>query len=198
VTTGSPITVTRLGSDRVSVAGTPADCVRLALHHLACAPSWVLAGINAGGNLGADIYHSGTVAAAREAAIHGVPAIAFSHYLLRGRSVDWSRASQWVSDVLARLLAQPWQPGTFWNVNLPHLGPHAPCPEVVVCPLDSSPLPLAYRLEGDQAIYAGDYQARARLPGGDIDVCFLGRIAVSLIHVGFHADHNIWPIAAPT
>ena len=43
---------------------------------------------------------------------------------------------------------QPWEPGTFWNVNLPHLAPEDPEPEVVFCPLDPSPLPLAYRVEG--------------------------------------------------
>ena len=48
------------------MAGTPADCVRLALHHLLPGVSWVLAGINRGGNLGTDVYHSGTVAAVRE------------------------------------------------------------------------------------------------------------------------------------
>ena len=41
------------------------------------------------------------------------------------------------------LMAQPWEPGTFWNVNLPHLEPGQPDPEIVFCPLDPSPLPLA-------------------------------------------------------
>ena len=77
----------------------------------------------------------------------------------------------------------PWEPGTFWNVNLPHLAPEEPDPEVVFCPLDPSPLPLHYRVEAEQATYAGDYQARLRRPGSDVDVCFGGRIAVTLIRV---------------
>ena len=80
-----------LGEDRVAVDGTPADCVRLALDHLTPGVDWVLSGINAGGNLGADVYHSGTVAAVREGVLHGVPGIALSHYIAAGRVIDWPR-----------------------------------------------------------------------------------------------------------
>jgi 5'-nucleotidase len=69
VTTHEPIPVTRLGERDWAVTGTPADCVRVALAHLLqVRPDWVFSGINHGGNLGQDIYISGTVAAAREAA----------------------------------------------------------------------------------------------------------------------------------
>jgi 5'-nucleotidase len=197
VTTHEPIAVTRLNTDgsavaaadadpaavRLAVAGTPADCVRLALHHLVPGFSWVLAGINAGGNLGTDVYHSGTVAAVREAVIHGRPGIALSHYIARGRPIDWSAAARRARVVLERLLAAPWEPGTFWNVNLPHLEPGAPEPALVFCPLDPSPLPLSYRVEGDHAHYCGVYQERARRPSSDVDVCFRGQIAVSLIRM---------------
>ncbi|MFI5456749.1 MAG: 5'/3'-nucleotidase SurE [Isosphaerales bacterium] len=183
VTTHGPITVTRPAADRLAVAGTPADCVRLALHHLAPELSWVLAGINSGGNLGTDVHHSGTVAAVREGVLHGVPGIALSQYIARGAAVDWSRSARWARDVLRRLMAQPREAGTFWNVNFPHLAPGDREPDLVFCPLDPSPLPLSYRVEAGQAVYAGDYQARARQPGSDVDVCFGGRIAVTLIRV---------------
>lgn len=186
VTTDGPLVVTRPNDGCLAVAGTPADCVRLALHHLAPQPSWVLAGINAGGNLGTDIHYSGTVAAVREAVIHGVPGIALSHYLARGRAVDWDRASRWAAALLPILVAQEWEPGTFWNVNLPHPEPGVPDPEIVFCPFDPSPLPLRYRVDGDCSIYAGDYQSRGRRPGFDVDVCFGGRIAVSLIRIAGH------------
>jgi 5'-nucleotidase len=191
VTTHEPIAVRRLArdgradadTDRLAVSGTPADCVRLALHHLVPGFSWVLSGINAGGNLGTDVYHSGTVAAVREAVIHGRPGIALSHYIARGRPIDWTGAARRARVVLERLLASPWEPGTFWNVNLPHLEPGAPEPAIVFCPLDPSPLPLCYRVEGDHAQYCGVYQERARRPSSDVDVCFRGEIAVSLIRM---------------
>jgi 5'-nucleotidase len=183
VTTHSPIVVARRGEDRLAVEGTPADCVRLALHHLAPELSWVLSGINAGGNLGTDVYHSGTVAAVREAVIHGRPGIAVSHYIARGYPIDWSRAAEWTRRVLGELLCRSWEPGTFWNVNLPYRPPGGPDPPIVFCPLDPSPLPLVYRVEGESAHYCGDYHLRSRRPSSDVDVCFRGQIAVTLIRM---------------
>ncbi len=183
VTTHGPIDINRIDSDRISIGGTPADCVRLGIHHLAPNPSWVLAGINAGGNLGVDIHHSGTVAAVRESVIHGVPGIALSHFIARGRALDWPRTTRWAEAILRQLMGMPWEPGTFWNVNFPHLEPDAPDPEVVFCPVDPSPLPIDYRLESNQATYSGNYQARPRIAGGDVETCFGGRIAVSLVRL---------------
>ena len=53
----------------------------------------MLSGINHGGNLGADVYYSGTVAAVREAVLHGWPGVALSHYRKRGMEFDWLRAA---------------------------------------------------------------------------------------------------------
>jgi 5'-nucleotidase len=183
VTNHRPIAVTERPDGRIAVDGTPADCVRVALHRHGKDVAWVLAGINAGGNLGADLHHSGTVAAVREAAIHGVPGIALSHYLARGRPADWTRAAGWASRVIVELMARPPGPGMFWNVNLPHPEPGGPDPEVVHCPVDTSPLPLAFREGPDGLVYCGDYQGRARQESSDVAICFGGRIAVSKVHV---------------
>jgi len=181
VTTEGPLCVAGRGPGRHAVAGTPADCVRVGLHRLAPDTACVLSGINAGGNLGADVWHSGTVAAVREAVLHGWPGVALSQYIKKGRRLDWRRATVRVLPLLRDLLARPWQPGTFWNVNLPHLADDAPEPEVVFCALDPSPLPLSYR-EADEGLhYDGDYHQRRRVPGADVDVCFGGRIAVTRV-----------------
>jgi 5'-nucleotidase len=145
---------------------------------------WVLSGINAGGNLGADVYTSGTVAAVREAVLLGRPGIALSHYKRRDLDFDWARAARWVLPVLRELLGRPPEPGTFWNINLPHLGADAADPAVVFCPLDQGPLPISFRRDGEHFIYAGNYHERPRRPGGDVEVCFNGQIAVSLLRVG--------------
>ncbi len=186
VTYHKPLTIAPRGESRYAVEGAPADCVRLARFVLAPGFDWVLSGINAGGNLGTDVHYSGTAAAAREAALLGRPGIAVSQYIARGRQVDWARSSRWAAGVIRILLDREWMPGTFWNVNLPHPGPDAPEPEICECPLDPSPLPVAYRLEdeGRVAHYVGDYQSRARLPGHDVEVCFGGRIALTRIAVG--------------
>ncbi len=190
VTTHKPITTVERPDGGFAVNGTPADCVRLAIHHFGVEIAWVLSGINAGGNLGADIHHSGTVAAVREAAIHGIPGIAVSHYIARKRAMDWDRAARWCTRILGDLMNRPPEPGTFWNVNLPHPEPDGPDPEVVYCPVDPSPLPLAYREEAGGLVYCGDYQARPRRESSDVNVCFGGRIAVSKVHV----MASVWPV----
>lgn len=180
VTTNQPLRVHTFAPHRHAIeAGTPADCVRVALHGLIDEPAFVLAGINAGGNLGADVHHSGTVAAIREAVLHGRPGIAVSQYRKRGIPVDWQRSAAWIMPILRDLCHRPWQPGTFWNVNLPHLDPDSLMPEVVECPLDMAPLPLQFRREGDLWHYDGNYHLRQRQHGADVDTCFSGKIAVT-------------------
>ncbi len=179
VTTDSPFRVTPRGPGRYAVAGTPADCVRVALHEFVREPVVVLSGINAGGNLGVDVHISGTVAAVREAVLHGHRGVALSQYRRKGLPIDWQRAARWVSPLLQNLLERPWTQGLFWNVNLPHLDEQQPDPEVVFCPINPLPLPLSYRRDGDLFHYDGDYHGRPRHRGTDVDVCFGGRIAVS-------------------
>lgn len=183
VTTAKPIHVEQRSPHEFAVAGTPADCTRLALTHLCPDADFVLSGINAGGNLGADVYISGTVAAVREAALHKIPGIAISHYIHRRRAIDWELAIHLAMQVIDKLLHQPQERGTFWNVNLPHLEPGAPDPEIVFCALCTQPLPTEYRVDGDYFLYAGEYGKRARDPGSDVDVCFSGNIAVTQIRL---------------
>jgi 5'-nucleotidase len=179
VTTDAPIRICEFDARRIGVDGTPADCVRIALHRFGDGPFWVLSGVNEGGNLGADVHHSGTVAAVREAALHGLPGIAFSQYRRKGAAIDWRRAAAWTAAVLRELLERQPAPGGFWNVNFPCLDALAPHPKSVVCPIDVSPLPVGFHPDGDWLHYRGDYHGRRRQPGTDVDVCFGGRIAVT-------------------
>jgi len=183
VTTTRPIALHRRNESRYAVDGTPADCTRLALSQLVPDARYVLSGINAGGNLGADTYISGTVAAVREAALLGVPGIAISHYIRRGLTIDWEMAARQAARVLDKLLAQSIEPGSFWNVNFPHLAPGSPEPELVFCPLCRQPLPVSYQQDGNDFIYSGEYSQRARDPQSDVDVCFSGSIAITLIRL---------------
>ena len=184
VTAHGPVRIEPRGEKRFAVYGTPADCARVGLLRLVPNAKWVLSGINHGGNLGADVHYSGTVAAVREAVLHGWPGAAVSQYHRKGMEFNWERAANWVARVLADLLARPTEPGLFYNVNLPHLGPADEDPEIVFCPLDPHPLPLSYRHEEDSGLhYDGDYHARQRTLGADVDVCFGGRIAVTAIRL---------------
>jgi 5'-nucleotidase len=168
--------------------GTPADCARIGLSQIAPDCEWVLSGINAGGNLGSDVFMSGTVAAVREAALCGRRGIAFSHYR-RTRDIawDWGRCAGWARRVLVRLQAVPLRPGEFWNVNFPHLSPPAVEPEIVFCPVDIAHFELTYEAVDGGFVYRGNYHVRQRTPGHDVDVCFGGRIAVSRMTVSSNA-----------
>ncbi|MBC7817459.1 MAG: 5'/3'-nucleotidase SurE, partial [Planctomycetaceae bacterium] len=78
VTNDRPLALTNVRPGEFACDGTPADCARLGLKHIAADVDWVLSGVNDGGNLGIDVYMSGTVAAVREAVLLGKPGIALS------------------------------------------------------------------------------------------------------------------------
>lgn len=119
ITIQRPLQVHRVkllkGFEAYRVNGTPADCVAMGLHHLSGA-DLVLSGINIGNNLGSDVWHSGTVAAAKQGVILGVPAIAFSQ-ALNGTEPTYDSQKPFIAEVI-RMLTQPNQPRLV-NVNLP-------------------------------------------------------------------------------
>jgi 5'-nucleotidase len=168
--------------DVFGIGGTPVDCVRVARFHLDPSIALVLSGVNAGANLGADCYISGTVAAVREATLHGIPGIAFSQYRNGDRPIDWHQVSRYTQRVLDILLPLALKPGCFWNVNFPHLEAAEAAsvePEIVFCLPSQRPLPVSFRTEGNLLHYEGRYSQRARELGSDVDVCLGGRIAVT-------------------
>lgn len=182
VTTHRPIRVEQRSETVYAVEGTPVDCVRVALSELGLKPTLVLSGINAGGNLGADIYVSGTVAAVREAVLHRIPGIAVSHYIYQRQPIDWQQAVALTARTLDKLMHLPLAPGSFWNVNLPHLPSDAPEPAIQFCPLCTQPLPAIYqRLESGDLVYAANYRQRTHDSGSDVEVCFSGQIAATQI-----------------
>ncbi|MEO1400987.1 MAG: 5'/3'-nucleotidase SurE [Cyanobacteria bacterium J06635_1] len=177
---GGPIGIDARGEQEYAIGGTPADCTRVALSHLYPQAHWVLSGINAGGNLGSDIYVSGTVAAVREAALLRVNGIAISHYIHQRQPVDWDRAARLAARVLTKLMQEPHQPGRFWNVNLPYGEPE---PDIVFCQPCTQPLPTAYEIRDGQFHYTGDYGSRSRDPQADVELCFAGKITVTEIRL---------------
>ena len=113
-----PIRAQEHGNGFVSVDGTPTDCVHLAITGLLDhEPDMVIAGINAGANMGDDVLYSGTVAAAMEGRFLGLPAIAVS---LVGESfTHFNTAAQVAVSLLQRLKNDPLPVDTILNVNVP-------------------------------------------------------------------------------
>lgn len=112
-----PLRVERVAQNWYSVSGTPADCVYLGVLELCPRPDLVISGINHGYNLGADIFYSGTVAGAVEAALRGLPAIAVSMGYRAG--VDFAPAAQLCHALAQATLASQLPPQTVLNVNVP-------------------------------------------------------------------------------
>lgn len=104
------------GVTAYSLDGTPADCVKAALDAiLPEKPDVVLSGINHGYNVGFDVAYSGTVGAAMEALMNGIPAIALSQNDVGSFQI----AREYLPRVLAELLSNPPSPREIWNVNFP-------------------------------------------------------------------------------
>ncbi|MBI2687613.1 MAG: 5'/3'-nucleotidase SurE [Acidobacteria bacterium] len=178
VTTDAPLTLTATAPREYHLSGTPADCVRVALTALFPRIDWVFSGINRGGNLGVDIYSSGTVAAAREAALLGKPAIAVSQYVRRGLPLDWRCAADLATPAIGRIFNYAPQSKEYWNINLPHLD-NGGIPPIIDCDPDDEPLDVRFRREGDLFHYSGTYAGRPRNAGRDIERCFEGAVTIS-------------------
>lgn len=107
-----------------SCSGTPSDCVKLAIWSLLeQPPEYVISGINQGSNLGTDVVYSGTVSAAMEGLIEGIPSIAMS--LTSFTDKTFQPAANFACQLLMQLIAMPLPELTLLNVNVPAIAPEA-------------------------------------------------------------------------
>lgn len=120
LTLSVPLHVKHLDNGMTSVEGTPTDCVHVAITGLLQErPDMVITGINAGANLGDDVWYSGTVAAAMEGRFLGLPAVAMS--LASEHHVHYETAARVARIMIDRLLLDPLPASTILNVNVPDL-----------------------------------------------------------------------------
>jgi 5'-nucleotidase len=101
--------------------GTPADCVKFAIQAFSSVKPFdmVISGINQGQNAGSDIFYSGTVAAAREAALNGIPSIAISLRYDDPEQLHYETAARTASEIFAKMIGKIFPFGTLVNVNIP-------------------------------------------------------------------------------
>jgi len=128
LTLTQPVRLRKLGERRFCVTGTPTDSVMMAIAHVMKdhRPDLVLSGVNRGANLGEDVTYSGTVSAAMEGALAGIPSIALSQVSARegmGDTVPFAAAEEWAEKVLRPLIGMTMTPRTLVNVNFPALPP---------------------------------------------------------------------------
>ncbi len=127
ITYNAPLEVRQFGPRHFAVDGTPTDCVLLACKELLGGklPTLLLSGVNPGPNFAENITYSGTISAAFEGTLLGVPSIAFS---VNGRKpYCWDGPARFVSDIIRRVTAVSWQKDTLINVNFPNV----PAEEIV-------------------------------------------------------------------
>lgn len=124
ITIGEPLRVERSrvfpDINAYECSGTPADCVKLAKNHIlkGKTPSLVLSGINHGSNTSVSVIYSGTMSAAIEAAIEGIPSIGFS-LCDYDHAADMEHLKPWMEKVIEQALKNPIEKGVALNVNFP-------------------------------------------------------------------------------
>jgi len=185
LTLHSPLRAKPLSDTCYAIDGTPTDCVNLGIHGLLKQrPDLVVSGINSGGNVGDDITYSGTVAAAMEATLMGVPALAFS--LTEGpfKAKDFLWGAAIAAEIVTETLQRGLPENTFLNINIPPGKPDCICithqgkrryEDLVVEKTDPRGRTY-YWIGGGELSYEEQ-------PGTDVDAVHHGRISVTPLHL---------------
>jgi 5'-nucleotidase len=197
ITTRSPLSVKEIefgdGARGFATDGTPVDCVRFAeLGLLGERPDLIVSGINHGSNLGDDITYSGTVAAAFEGIVLGIPAVAISQQSERremdfqlGRSFDFEYSAAFLAGLVRRIAETGMAEGTLININCPaappsgvevtHLGKRLYNDELKLVDEDSEDGRRRYQIYG----FEPSFQDEA---GSDLSAIANGRVSVTPVH----------------
>lgn len=169
-----------------AVCGTPADCVKIGVKELSDQPvDLVVSGINRGGNAGINVLYSGTVSAATEAAIMGIPSMAIS--LNTHKEADFSFAAQFARQMARLILANREQlTGSAINVNIPCLPPEEIKGVAVVRQSSKNIIEFfEKRMDPRENIYywfTGNPQADNEPPDTDVGALSSGYITITPIH----------------
>ncbi|HEX6586814.1 MAG TPA: 5'/3'-nucleotidase SurE [Solirubrobacterales bacterium] len=197
ITTRSPLWVEEIsfddGSTGYATDGTPVDCVRFAeLGLIGERPELIVSGINHGSNLGDDITYSGTVAAALEGIVLGIPAVAFSQQSVVGemedrwgREFDFSASAAFAAELIQRVTQDPLPADTLLNVNFPpgpptgvevtHLGKRLYNDEMKLVDEDPETGRHRYQIYGFEPSFQDE-------EGSDLSAIARERISVTPVH----------------
>ena len=202
ITTRSPLSVEEVQFEdgRIGYAtdGTPVDCVRFAeLGLVGGRPDLIVSGINHGANLGDDITYSGTVAAALEGIVLGIPAVAVSQQSSAGGlgyvsgRFDFSVAAPFTAQLVARLIEESMPEATLINVNCPACDPTGVEVTRLGKRIYNDKLKLVRESDGGRRHYEiyGWEPGYEEIEGTDLHAVAQGRIAVTPIHFDL-TDHG--------
>ncbi len=205
LTLGTPLRVKKHSEQVFACSGTPTDCVFMGvLHLLPRPPDVVVSGINHGPNLGDDVSYSGTVSAALEAAIMGIPGLAFSHVALGGW--DFRDGERFARQLTERVLKEGLPSRSYLNVNFPAV-PRGQTTGVEVTT-------LGHRFYEDSIVEAKDPRGRpyfwiggsgydfTDIPGSDCSAVHEGRVSITALQSDPTHQEGLdllrsWAIEAP-
>ena len=195
ITTRRPLWVEEIEFDDGSIGfatdGTPVDCVRFAVLGLVDHPDLIVSGINHGTNLGDDITYSGTVAAALEGVVLGIPAIAVSQQSLTGEldfragyDYDFEHSAPFVARLVEELERVPMPDGTLLNINVPAGQPSGACACRLGKRIYRDQLRLTEEEDGGRRRYQiyGFEPTFQDEPGTDLSAIARGMVSVTPVH----------------
>ncbi len=198
MTLHTPLRLREIDGKTFAVAGTPTDCVIMAIRHVMKEnpPDLVLSGINHGSNLAEDVTYSGTVAAAMEGTLLGVRSIALSLMMGfddLGRRGYWDTVQAHAPSLISTLLEEPWGAGILMNVNFPDVMPNEISGSVVTRQgvRDQSLLNIDSRSDpwGTPYFWFGfDRRLSTLVPGTDLSAIAEGKISVTPLSVDLTAS----------
>jgi 5'-nucleotidase len=185
-----PLRLRQIEEKRFAVDGTPTDCVLLAVNRVMKdkRPDLVMSGVNHGRNIAEDVTYSGTIAAAMEATLLGIRAIAFSQQFADGRRPDWETAAKWGAEVARKAIAATWPKHVLVNINFPAVDPDA-VKGVAVVPHGIRKIGdvLEERIDprGRTYFWIGTSRTEEAVQGDETDVAALreGHITVTPLHL---------------
>lgn len=194
LTLDRPLSVRRAANGFMYVDGTPTDCVHIAVTGLLDArPDLIVSGINDGANMGDDTIYSGTVAAATEGFLLGIPSIAFS--LVRKGHEHLDTAARVAREVVQRHIARPLAGPVLLNVNVPSL-PYERLAGTAVTRLGkrhaAEPMIEAKNPRGDTVYWIGPAgAARDAGPGTDFHATASGQVSITPLQVDLTAADQL-------
>ncbi|MEL6476548.1 MAG: 5'/3'-nucleotidase SurE [Pseudomonadota bacterium] len=191
-----PTRLNRISDRRFAIDGFPADCALVGLHKILAEtpPDLVISGVNRGHNVAEDVVYSGTVGAAMDAALAGAKAIALSQFYAKTGPEDLFAAARAMgAEVVRRVLAMPFPPGVFYNVNFP-AKPVAEVAGLTVCP-QGIRADATFDVVSYQAPNGREYQfyrhgtRNASAPeGSDAKLCHDGWVTISPLRAQLTAE----------
>ena len=199
LTLNMPVRLRKLADKRFAVSGTPTACVLVAVQEVlpkfAAANSnksggkkakpfdLVLSGVNRGSNAGDDVTYSGTIAAAMEGTVLGIPSVALSQQCEDRDNPKWDVAKKYAPKLIAALIDAGWPKDTLMNLNFPDIAP-AKVKGVHLCPQGKRRVGVALtgRLDVKGRPYywlGGERDNTADRPGVDIDLLYKGHVTIT-------------------